>query len=831
MLESRAALMAHRAASVAPVSIRAFSLISKGSLVCVGAGREVGLPRGASRELHTTSAPPFRDQAWGILTRPLRSNRAESAFTTAYVAAPIALPAAREARAGFFSFSDGRLKFSWSWGSDGAADAAGAEGAPGEAAPGTGANVIAGSEAIPFRLSPADALEAYGRWSWQESPFFRAKPVQRLRPIYAPFWVFEFDLTVRDRATGKVLARVPYDARKLAVSGTDDRPGEWGKGASSPSTNAGAAASSTSKLTSGERNEARRVASQVYGGYEYNRLLVDILKAPALFAQPWDAATMLRLPRTRAKALFTALADEEAGIASAANEAAKWASSVRSACAALHPLPSSALSSRSVARAPLPLPPLPSPPLPRRSLPHHRVLSSFALALSLLPPQSPLFSKLGTGAVLSKLFSVASPNYCVDPPAATSPLELDAFSMFEAVACDRVQGQVRLTETAIINALGPNAAAAVKAAAAAAEARSRGKAGGEGAGVGKGAGEERDGPVMSPQSFRAVGRARGDVAASEAAGSLAHTVLNLMSKHGPPDPDSARPGLAAMGEARAFGPEAVGDGGGGAGAMGTVSMLREAVLGDPGSRPLEPYELDFRFDNVTSRRVYMPGYVVEYQHLSRHWRVFVSAVTGHTFGLQQLGAFELSKHIKIQPAQVAGGADAAGRKGAGGLATGWEVASVAGFFLRKMFMVPAALYAVVWARYALQRKTQPMRTASALDRKWESIREDELAYQRRLGPRGDAWRFARSAPIRDKIAEEAALAWRHWLDADGAEAERAAAAEEAVKSDKREADADAQQRRTDRAREKARLRKLAAPPPPIPTGKWEEEAAARARGV
>lgn len=124
----------------------------------------------------------------------------------------------------------------------------------------TGLNIPANSEGIPFRLSPDDCMEAYSKWFWRKTPFFRPIPPKSLTPVVLPFWAFTFTVTIRHKRSNTI--------RVIDYNMFD---GDMG-------------------ATHGIFADARMRASQVYAGYEFTREMVDILKAPANLAHPWSPA-------------------------------------------------------------------------------------------------------------------------------------------------------------------------------------------------------------------------------------------------------------------------------------------------------------------------------------------------------------------------------------------------------------------------------------------------------------------------------------------------------------------------------------------------------------
>jgi len=129
-----------------------------------------------------------------------------------------------------------------------------------------------GAEGIPFAISPDGVVYAYSQWSWKHIPWRSPYPIKAITPILAPFWVFEFDVTVRSKKFG-VNRTISYHNRTVP----------------SPSSESG----------------ARWRAAQVYAGANYAPELLDSLKVPATFGRAWDGSVMLRIPSYTPGNVFT----------------------------------------------------------------------------------------------------------------------------------------------------------------------------------------------------------------------------------------------------------------------------------------------------------------------------------------------------------------------------------------------------------------------------------------------------------------------------------------------------------------------------------------------
>lgn len=257
-------------------------------------------------------------------------------------------------------------------------------------------------------------------------------------------------------------------------------------------------------------------------GYDYNRLLVDTLKAPLVFAQPWDGKKMMKLPSHRAYALFKGHESELDRI-----EGKKKSSSTSSTS------------------------------------------STFSTS-----------SGADSESFLSTLFSRATPTYTLSTSPTPRPLEVDTFQMAEPMAWALVQKQVIDTELGLMTA-GSNIATTTTTAAAA--------------------------------STSTAGAEHSDVIAR-----YSTTSFKVSSSKVTPSSSTTASSSSAAAAATAGGAR----GSGAASAATSSSSSSSAASG--GDAAL----FDFQFQHVTSRRVYMPGYVTEYSHMGKYWRVFISGVTG-----------------------------------------------------------------------------------------------------------------------------------------------------------------------------------------------------------
>jgi len=563
-----------------------------------------------------------------------------------------------------------------------------------------------GAEGVPFRLAPEDALEAYARWSWQESPWFKPIQPERLRPIYAPFWVFEFTLTVTDKETGAV-TKVPY--RNL--------------------------------YGNSNMQYFRRKAAQIYAGTRFNRLLVDVLKAPVTLARRWNGQEMLKIPTERAYGVFSHYVEED------------------------------------------------EDDVDQDSIDEGR------------RPKRTATAKVKSADEGKYMSFFPNPDFTIKNPPPPRPIELDAFALSETIAWGRVQEAVVSTELAILHhyyvhgAPIDNAYGSVSQPGKKLEPR-KGLLGVFDFFTGK---TDKNAQVVDDEDKSGEYQQQHQQRQQQAGATAAQngkseantgTDLNLdlddlraafmFRAHGTLDSLSAPPSEAT--------------------AAAESLKKRSPIFSRTSAKSVQQIKdrYTFSFEDIQSRRVYLPGYVTEYKSLMKYWRVFTSGVTGETFGLQQLGPLgfaSFTKRLKFHPWMMV-------------LVNDLNL-KIGGIILRKLLMTPAAaaISAVIGGAVMVARRFKAHRMESEIERKWNQIREDEAKMDAFLESGRDLWMFRRPASESDKRqAENAKRLWDFVTREDVAHRERL----------RRQAD---KKRRQEM--EKQRLENLAKPPPKIPEDPYE----------